>query len=223
MGKRKSRKIQTKAAAPKCDTVFDCPFCSHRQTVEVQIQRKDAIGKLWCRICGYSYQKRLGPLDKQVDIYCAMIDDAEAANSKKRNDQIGFISRGDEGGEENEEEVEQYGLGAIPESGESRRTTTAADGGIFGAAKQALNDNDRNSDEEEKADDGNQELVDLVRRNTKLSGDPLSASQKIAEMGLSRAANDAVPLEPEKQRDFGAIMSESAAAQDDDEDSDDLF
>ena len=61
--------------------------------------KKDGIGKLYCRICGYRYQKRLGPLDKQVDIYCAMIDDAEAINSKKQNDGIGLISRDDEDGE----------------------------------------------------------------------------------------------------------------------------
>ena len=221
MGKRKSRQVQTKAAAPKCDTVFDCPFCSHRQTVEVQIQKKDAIGKLWCRICGYSYQKRLGPLDKQVDIYCAMIDDAEAVNSKKRNDQIGFINRGDEAGDSNEDE--EYGLntgGAAVELGESMRA--GADGGVFAAARQAHND----SDEEEKASVGasNPELADSLRRN-KPSSDPLSASQKIAEMGLSRNSNDTVKsVEPEKQRDFGSILNEGAAdLQEEDEDSDDLF
>lgn len=99
MGKRKTRKVQTKAAAPKCDTVFDCPYCSHRQTIEVQLCKKDGIGKLYCRTCNYKYQKRLGPLDVQVDIYCAMIDDAEALNTKKQNDGIGFLNRDDYDGE----------------------------------------------------------------------------------------------------------------------------
>ena len=58
--------------------------------------KKDGIGKLYCRICGYKYQKRLGPLDKQVDIYCAMIDEAEALNSRKQNEGIGLVSRKDE-------------------------------------------------------------------------------------------------------------------------------
>ena len=64
--------------------------------------------------------------------------------------------------------------------------------------------------------------------------DPLSASQKIAKMGLSRgAAGEAgaaqqliEPSAAEKKRDFGAIMGESSAAAvlpEDDEDSDDLF
>ena len=139
-----------------------------------------------------------------------MIDDAEAVNSKKRNDQIGFINRGDEAGE-NSNDDEEYGLktgGAAAESGESKRA--GADGGVFAAARQAQHD----SDEEEKASagPGNPELADSLRRN-KPSSDPLSASQKIAEMGLSRNANDTVEnVEPENGRDFANILNEGAAA-----------
>ena len=63
---------------------------------------------------------------------------------------------------------------------------------IFGAARQvAAND----SDEEEKH---NPEL-DRARRSSGAGGDPLSASQKIAEMGLSRGASEVVaPTESEK-------------------------
>ena len=63
-----------------------------------------------------------------------------------------------------------------------------------------------------------------MRRSSGAGGDPLSASQKIAEMGLSRGASEVVPpAESEKQRDFGAIMNEAAAVPDYDDDSDDLF
>ena len=49
-----------------------------------------------------------------------------------------------------------------------------------------------------------------MRRSSGAGGDPLSASQKIAEMGLSRGADKVVaPLESET--DFGAIVNESAA------------
>ena len=54
------------------------------------------MGKLYCRICGFKYQKRLGPLDQQVDIYCAMIDDAEALNSRKQNEGIGLVTAKDD-------------------------------------------------------------------------------------------------------------------------------
>ena len=77
MGKRKSRQVASKGPAPKVDTVFDCPYCSHRQTIEVKMQRKDGLGKLYCRVCTVKFQKRLGPLDKEVDVYCAWIDSAE--------------------------------------------------------------------------------------------------------------------------------------------------
>ena len=86
MGKRKSRQVQQKGPPPKVDTVFDCPYCCNKATVEVQIQKKDGIGRLWCRVCSVSYQKRLGPLDKQVDIFCAWIDEADEANRKREND-----------------------------------------------------------------------------------------------------------------------------------------
>ena len=194
MGKRKSRKIQQKAAAPKCDTVFDCPYCSHRQTIEVQIMKKDGIGKLYCRICGYKYQRRLGPLDKQVDIYCAMIDEAADLNNKKQNTGIGFQNRD---GDNNSDELGEA------ENGEDLLDVVASQ------KKRAQLD----SDEEEAKDSKNPELVDALIR--KSSG--LSASHKIAEMGLDRAkSQEAEPVhksfKQENQKDFGAIMSESAAA-----------
>ena len=61
-----------------------------------------------------------------------------------------------------------------------------------------------------------------MRRSSGAGGDPLSASQKIAEMGLSRGADKVVaPIESET--DFGAIVHESAALPGLDDDSDDLF
>jgi transcription elongation factor Elf1 len=40
MGKRKSRKTKImKAAPPKVEKVFDCPFCDHQKTIEVKLKR----------------------------------------------------------------------------------------------------------------------------------------------------------------------------------------
>ena len=227
MGKRKSRKIQTKAAAPKCDTVFDCPYCSHRQTIEVQILKKDGLGKLFCRICGYRYQKRLGPLDKQVDIYCAMIDDAEAINSKKPNDGIGLIGRDDDD--------EGDDLFDDPAGSKKVAQNTTDDD----AAAEARDDYE---EEKKEAAEVNPELMDMLRRQR--SSDPFSASQKIAEMGLSREPSHAAAsaaqaaqqltakmMDQNQQRDFGRIVSEgltpvrvsAGADAEEDSDSDDLF
>ena len=54
------------------------------------MQRKDALGKLECRVCGVSFQKRLTPLDKEVDVYCAWIDNADQINSKNKKQTLGF-------------------------------------------------------------------------------------------------------------------------------------
>ena len=146
-----------------------------------------------------------------------MIDDAQALNSKKQNDGIGFLNRDDE-----EEEN--------PELGE--------DGGKVGAAVAATTDADllgdvlnkrtiksTRGDEEEKvgaqdSDDGGAQLP--LRHKP---SDPLSASQKIAEMGLSRSSGieqAAAKITREELKDFGAILSEGGNAEDD-SDSEDLF
>jgi len=123
--------------------------------------KKDGIGKLYCRICGYKYQKRLGPLDKQVDIYCAMIDEAETLNSKKQNEGIGFVSRKEEGEDD----------GALEDNEEDRLEK------LIRAKKPARDP----LAEEVKQLDNAADLDTLLRKN---SG--LSASHKIAEMGLGR-------------------------------------
>mmetsp|Transcript_45244 Transcript_45244/g.60043 ORF Transcript_45244/g.60043 Transcript_45244/m.60043 type:complete len:127 (+) Transcript_45244:131-511(+) len=123
--------------------------------------KKDGIGKLYCRICGYKYQKRLGPLDKQVDIYCAMIDEAEALNSRKQNEGIGFVSRKEEGEDD----------GALEDNEEDRLEK------LIRAKKPARDP----LAEEVKQLDNAADLDTLLRKN---SG--LSASHKIAEMGLGR-------------------------------------
>ena len=39
MGKKKSRQVVKKSAAPKIATIFDCPLCSHSSCVEVRLKR----------------------------------------------------------------------------------------------------------------------------------------------------------------------------------------
>jgi len=70
--------------------VFDCPFCSHVQTIEVKMERTKNMGTLSCRICGASYRKcPLMSLTKEVDIYTEWIDYCEELNnpeSKKKRE-----------------------------------------------------------------------------------------------------------------------------------------
>ena len=101
MGKRKSRQVQSKGPPPKVDTVFDCPFCSHRHTIEVKMQRKAGNAKLFCRVCNLVFHKKLSPLDKEVDVYCAWIDSANAVN-KKGQGQIGLVGGKDSDSEDDD-------------------------------------------------------------------------------------------------------------------------
>ena len=97
MGKRKSRTVVKTAAAPKVMKTFDCPFCSHDNSIEVKMERTKGLGTLSCRICLVKFRKRLSALTKEVDIYCEWIDQAEAVNdpdSQKKPDTgiLGYVS-----------------------------------------------------------------------------------------------------------------------------------
>ena len=97
MGKRKSRTVAKVACAPKVQKVFDCPFCSHNQAIEVKMERTKNKGTLACRICGASFMKSpLMSLTKEVDIYMEWIDLCEAKNNpesqKRDQNELGLIS-----------------------------------------------------------------------------------------------------------------------------------
>jgi len=55
MGKRKSRTVVKTGPKLKVSTVFDCPYCSRKETVEVKLARKEGIGYLNCRVCAVRY------------------------------------------------------------------------------------------------------------------------------------------------------------------------
>ena len=67
------------------------------------MHRKDALGKLECRVCNVSYQKRLTPLDKEVDVYCAWIDSAEQINNTNKKQTLGLT-----GGEKDSDSEDEF-------------------------------------------------------------------------------------------------------------------
>ena len=167
MGKRKSRQVQSKGPAPKVDTVFDCPYCSHRQTIEVKMVRKDGFGKLHCRVCTVKFQKRLGPLDKEVDVYCAWIDQAEELNKQGRKDNgLGMV-----GGDDSDSDGNYPFLQQAPKVLQKKVSLGEFD----------------NSDEEYK-EMPNPEKMSVGVTVTRKPSNPFSASEKIAELGLGQAA-----------------------------------
>ena len=109
-----------------------------------------------------------------------MIDDAEAANSKKRNDQIGFRERDDDAGADDIDNPENR-TNRLGPTGPPKKPL-AANRDIFGAARQAANDSNSDEDgdfghagaggpdEEEKDESSRPQL------RMKQGVDPLSAS-----------------------------------------------
>ena len=164
-----------------------------------------------------------------------MIDDAEAINSKKQNDGIGLISRDDEDGDGDDLDDD------FPAGSKKAAQNTTDDNVTPPQGDGAGDARDDYEEEKKEAVDVNPELMALIRKR---SSDPFSASQKIAEMGLSRepslAATQAAQaaqqltakmMDQNQQRDFGRIVSEgltpvrvsAGADADEDSDSDDLF
>ena len=120
------------------------------------MQRKDALGKLECRVCNVSYMKRLTPLDKEVDVYCAWIDNADQLNNKGKKQTLGLT-----GGKNESDSDEEH-------KGQEKKQAKEPD---FDDSEEEVN-----------------EVVADKEMMRKLSSDPYSASEKIAELGLGQAA-----------------------------------
>ena len=115
---------------------------------------------MYCRVCNVKFQKRLSPLDKEVDVYCAWIDEANAIN-KKHKDNIGFVGGRDSDSDEDD--------GPPVEK-------------IVQGKKQIVVDSD--SDDEEYKDMPNPEKTPQSAVVIRKVANPYSASDKIAELGL---------------------------------------
>eukprot|EP00299_Pterocystis_sp_00344_P018810 c9378_g1_i10.p2 GENE.c9378_g1_i10~~c9378_g1_i10.p2 ORF type:complete len:101 (-),score=21.58 c9378_g1_i10:1051-1353(-) len=82
MGKRKSaQKAPAKKKLAKLETIFDCPFCSHPQTIEIKINREKMTGTVLCRVCDVRWMTDIHDLMVPIDVYTAFIDSCESANN----------------------------------------------------------------------------------------------------------------------------------------------
>mmetsp|Transcript_48469 Transcript_48469/g.103690 ORF Transcript_48469/g.103690 Transcript_48469/m.103690 type:complete len:99 (+) Transcript_48469:53-349(+) len=87
MGRRRSMAMKPPKPRPKVDTQFDCPFCLHPRTVGVKMDRRMALGKLLCRICGADYQMKINYLHIPVDVYSDWVDHADAIAKAKQSEE----------------------------------------------------------------------------------------------------------------------------------------
>lgn len=85
MAKKKTKAVKVKKAAkPKLDRIFSCPFCSQEKCVECKLDRLKLTGSAKCRLCGASFQTTINGLTDPVDIYAEWIDAIDARQKAKR-------------------------------------------------------------------------------------------------------------------------------------------
>ncbi|KAI8984665.1 transcription elongation factor Elf1 like-domain-containing protein [Mycotypha africana] len=84
MGKRKTKRKPQKKLKEKLDTVFNCTFCNHENSIECKMDQQNKVGHLNCKICGVSWQTNITYLDEPVDVYSAWIDACEELNKRQR-------------------------------------------------------------------------------------------------------------------------------------------
>ncbi len=80
MSKKKSRKQVKKTISETVSTVFDCPFCNNKKTVEVQIIKKEALAIIKCRVCTSNWSMKWSSLVEPIDVYSEWIDECEKVN-----------------------------------------------------------------------------------------------------------------------------------------------
>ena len=83
MAKKKSRKIVKKIKIDKLATIFDCPFCNNKKTVEVSIIKKEKKADIQCRLCKRNWSCKASSLTEPIDVYSEWIDECTLLNKSK--------------------------------------------------------------------------------------------------------------------------------------------
>mmetsp|Transcript_20316 Transcript_20316/g.45920 ORF Transcript_20316/g.45920 Transcript_20316/m.45920 type:complete len:115 (-) Transcript_20316:272-616(-) len=78
MGRRKATQKKIKKKRPEVAKKFKCLFCNHENAVECELNHKEKIGSLKCRICGEGWQTRINYLSEPIDVFSEWLDATEA-------------------------------------------------------------------------------------------------------------------------------------------------
>ncbi|KAI5962626.1 uncharacterized protein KGF55_003702 [Candida pseudojiufengensis] len=99
MGKRKSStRKPAKKIKQTLDVQFTCLFCNHEKSVICQLDKKNLLGELHCKICGQNFQTSINNLSQPVDVYSDWIDACEdLAEEENQNGGGGGIDDDGEG------------------------------------------------------------------------------------------------------------------------------
>jgi transcription elongation factor Elf1 len=93
---KKTRKRIIKQAVPKVETVFDCPFCSHKRCIFVEIDKRKKIAKIKCKICFNDYSQSIKSLTEPIDVYYDWLDKCVEINNKKEKDDNSYFDEDEE-------------------------------------------------------------------------------------------------------------------------------
>ena len=81
MGRRKSkRQAPTRRNMLVLDQIFDCPFCNHEKSCDVNMDKERNTGRVQCTKCFEDFQAKINFLSEPVDVFNEWIDAREAAN-----------------------------------------------------------------------------------------------------------------------------------------------
>ena len=83
MGRRKSKRKPEarKKNIEALDTQFTCPFCNHKKSCEVKMDKTKHAAKIQCTVCLEDFQATINFLSEPVDVYNEWIDACEAVNN----------------------------------------------------------------------------------------------------------------------------------------------
>eukprot|EP01108_Squamamoeba_japonica_P007810 TRINITY_DN6770_c0_g1_i1.p1 TRINITY_DN6770_c0_g1~~TRINITY_DN6770_c0_g1_i1.p1 ORF type:complete len:202 (-),score=36.10 TRINITY_DN6770_c0_g1_i1:25-546(-) len=90
MGKRKSKKAPARKKRAGVPTVFNCPFCNHKESVSCTMDRVQGRAKIECRVCKTEYECSCEEIHEPIDIYsewidqCAILAQQEEENERQR-------------------------------------------------------------------------------------------------------------------------------------------
>lgn len=82
MGRRRSKRKapSRKKTLGTLENQFNCPFCNHEKSCDVQMDKTRNVGHISCRVCSEDFQTPITYLSEPVDVFGDWIDACEAAN-----------------------------------------------------------------------------------------------------------------------------------------------
>ena len=81
MGRRKSkRQAPARRNMLVLDQIFDCPFCNHEKSCDVNMDKERNTGRVQCTKCFEDFQAKINFLSEPIDVFNEWIDACEAAN-----------------------------------------------------------------------------------------------------------------------------------------------